>query len=253
MDANTIGQLGDLAVKNALNQKAEAAMGSAGSKDALQRQRVAQEFASFLYLEVLKAMRAALPQGNLFETDSSARDLYTNMMDAEMARVMAKRDSTGLTKMIQKSLDKITGKAQRASEPAAPAQGAVSSSFGPRQDPINGATKFHQGVDISAPAGSPVKAPFAGRVVFSGRTADYGNMVEVDHGDGVLTRYGHNSLNLVAVGDEVQAGQPIALVGSTGRSTGSHLHFEIRKGGKAVDPALLLGQLVKGTRHSSAA
>jgi len=253
MDANTIGNLGGVAIQNALSKKAEDSIGSALSKDAQQRQRVAQEFASFLYLEVLKAMRAALPEKGLLETDAASRDMYTSMMDAEIARLMAKRDTTGLTKMVQKSLDKMADKAQRQNEPTQPTQGVISSSFGLREDPISGTTKFHDGVDIAAPTGTPVKAAAAGRVIFSGSVAGYGNMVEVDHGDGMVTRYGHNSVNLVAAGDEVQAGQSIALVGSTGRSTGSHLHFEVRKAGKPVDPGVLLGELAKGTKHSSAA
>jgi murein DD-endopeptidase MepM/ murein hydrolase activator NlpD len=253
MDANTIGNLGGIAVQNALSKRAEDAIGSALSKDALQRQRVAQEFASFLYLEVLKAMRSALPQNGLLETDSASRDLYTSMMDAEIARLMAKRDTTGLTKMVEKSLNNMADKAQKQNQSAQPTQGVISSSFGLRQDPIDGRTKFHDGVDIAAPTGTPVRTAAAGTVIFSGNVAGYGNMVEVDHGDGLVTRYGHNSVNLVAAGDEVQAGQSIALVGSTGRSTGSHLHFEVRKGGKSIDPGVLLGQPAKGTKHSSLA
>ena len=82
-------------------------------------------------------------------------------------------------------------------------------------------------------------------MIFSGSVPGYGNMVEVDHENGLVTRYGHNSLNLVATDDEVQAGQSIALIGSTGRSIGSHLHFEVRKVGKRVDPSVLLGESVK--------
>ena len=245
--------LGGFAVENALQKRAEDTVGSELSKDALQRQRVAQEFASFLYLEVLKAMRAALPQEGLLETDSASRDMYNGMMDAEIARLMAKRDATGLTKMVQKSLDWVADKAQKQGERAQPTQGIVSSSFGLRRDPIDGATKFHDGVDIAAPAGAPVNAVASGKVIFSGNLAGYGNLVEVDHGDGVVTRYGHNSVNLVAAGDSVKAGQLIARVGSTGRSTGSHLHFEVHKAGKAVDPSVFLVDPVKGTKYGSVA
>ena len=251
MDANTVTSLGGAAVQNALSKKAEEATVNAASKDALQRQKAAQEFASFLYLEVLKAMRAALPRDGLLETDSASRDMYTSMMDAEIARLMAKRDTTGLTSMVQKSLDKIAGKADKQNERAQPTQGAVSSNFGLRRDPINGAIRFHDGIDIAAPAGSPVKAAASGKVIFSGNVTGYGNLVEVDHGDGLVTRYGHNSVNLVAAGDDVQAGQLIALVGSTGRSTGSHLHFEVHKAGEPVNPSIFLGGLPKGTKYSS--
>ncbi len=112
-------------------------------------------------------------------------------MDAEIARVMAKRDTTGLTKMVQKSLDKMADKAQKQNEPAQPTLGVISSSFGLRQDPIDGTTRFHDGVDIAAPAGSPIKAAASGKVIFSGNITGYGNMVEMDHGDGIVTRYGH--------------------------------------------------------------
>jgi murein DD-endopeptidase MepM/ murein hydrolase activator NlpD len=253
IDANTIGSLSDLAVQNALNTKAEAAVAGAANKNLLQRQQVAQEFASLLYLEVLKAMRAALPRDGLLEPDSSARDIYTNMMDAQIARLMAKRDTTGLTKMVEKSLDKAAGKNQNQNEMATPTDGTISSNFGVRRDPISGLTKFHEGIDIAAPAGDSIKTPLAGRVISSSTVAGYGNMVEVDHGDGLVTRYAHNSVNLVAPGDEVQAGQSIALIGNTGHSTGPHLHFEVRKGGKPVDPRILLGNVAKGTKHKSVA
>jgi len=247
------GNLGDLTVKNALGTKIEAALQKAAGKDAMQRQQLAQEFTSFLYLEVLKAMRATVPQDSLFESNSTSQQIYTSMMDSEIARVMAKHDTTGLTKMVQASLSKMADKAQKGNEPARPASGVISSSFGFRRDPMDGAMRFHDGVDIAAPDGSPVKAAVAGKVTFSGIMADYGNMVEVDHGNGMVSRYGHNSANVVAVGDEVQAGQTIALVGSTGRSTGPHLHFEVRKAGRPVDPAMLLGQFAKGAKHSSLA
>src|SRR5438309_4832324 len=180
MDANTIGSLSDLAVQNALNQKAEAAVAGAASKSTLQRQQVAQEFASFLYLEVLKAMRAALPRDGLFEEDSSARDIYTSMMDGEIARAMAKRDTTGLTKMVEKALEKTAVKNESKDkdkvEPSG--LGKISSGYGLRQDPIAGSIRFHDGVDIAAPMGTPIVAPLAGKVTFSGKAAGYGNMVE---------------------------------------------------------------------------
>lgn len=253
MDANTIESLSEAAVQNALNIKAQAAVAGAVSKNSVQRQQIAQEFASLLYLEVLKAMRAALPRDGLFEPDSTMRDIYTNMMDAQIAQVMAKRDTTGLSKMVERSLDKAVGKSENRNETAEPTNGIISSRFGLRRDPIDGSIKFHDGIDIAAPTGYPVKVPLAGRVIFSGSVGGYGKMVEVDHGNGLVSRYAHNSVNLIAAGDEVQAGQAIALVGSTGHSTGAHLHFEVRKAGKPVDPGILLDSLGKGTKHNSVA
>lgn len=253
--------LGQFAAQSALANKAESISGAAAGSDALQRQKAAQEFASFLYLEVLKAMRAALPQDGLLEGESLSRDIYTSMMDAEIARLMARRDATGFTSKVIKSLDKIapTGPANITSpegtqdEIHVPVHGVVSSPFGLRPDPFNGEARFHDGVDIAAPSGTSVKAAAAGKVIFSGQAGGYGNLVEVDHGNGLITRYGHNAANLVSLGDEIAAGQPIALVGSTGRSTGAHLHFEVRRAGKPVNPEALLGGVAKGSKLRSMA
>lgn len=118
-----------------------------------------------------------------------------------------------------------------------PTQGFLTSGFGMRRSPINREWKFHQGLDIGAPRGTPVVASAAGVVVRSEYTSGYGNLVEIDHGDGVVTRYGHNSRRLVEVGDPVLRGDVIATVGSTGQSTGPHLHYEVHIDGEPVDPA----------------
>lgn len=251
MNDQTIGGLARISLQNALSKRAETVGTGAPEKDARDRQRVAQEFSSLLFLEALKSMRAALPQEGFGENESLSRDLYTNMMDAEIARVMAKRDSTGLTRAVEKSLDKLAPRPQMAGEPREPSAGVISSLFGSRIDPINGQKKFHHGVDIAAPAGTPVKAAAAGKVVFAGHRPGYGNLIEVDHGNGLATRYGHNSANLVAAGQQIQAGQAIALVGATGRATGSHVHFEVLQAGNPVDPATLVGDLSKGSKLSA--
>lgn len=112
----------------------------------------------------------------------------------------------------------------------------VSSTYGVRPDPFLGRTALHAGVDYALPQGTPVTASAPGKVVRAGRAGGYGNMVEIDHGRGITTRYGHMSRIDVRVGQRVTKGAPIGTVGSTGRSTGPHLHYEIRRGGKAVDP-----------------
>lgn len=114
--------------------------------------------------------------------------------------------------------------------------GWVSSTFGTRVDPFTGESAHHGGIDIARRAGSPIKAVAGGVVTFSGRLPGYGLAVELDHGGGLTTRYAHNERNLVAVGDRIRRGQQIARVGSTGRSTGPHLHFEVRIDGDTVDP-----------------
>jgi murein DD-endopeptidase MepM/ murein hydrolase activator NlpD len=115
-------------------------------------------------------------------------------------------------------------------------QGWISSHFGYRADPFTGRNAFHRGIDFAGPAGAQVVAVASGVVTFSKDRFGYGRTVEINHGNGYVTRYAHNQRALVAVGDTVQKGQPIALIGSTGRSTGPHLHFEVLKQGRAVDP-----------------
>jgi len=116
-------------------------------------------------------------------------------------------------------------------------EGYVSSSFGRLSDPITGRIAMHTGTDFSAPRGTAIFAVGAGVVTFSGRNGAYGNMVEIAHGDGYKTRYAHAHELKVAKGDLVNKGQEIATVGSTGRSTGPHLHFEVYRNGMAVNPA----------------
>ena len=127
----------------------------------------------------------------------------------------------------------------------APVSGAVTSNFGWRTDPMNGSRRFHGGVDIGAPNGMPVYAPQNAVVVYSGYYGGYGNCVVLHHGSGLYTLYGHASKRLVNVGDAVNRGTPIALVGSTGRSTGPHLHFEVHYNKQYVDPMAYLSYLQK--------
>jgi murein DD-endopeptidase MepM/ murein hydrolase activator NlpD len=120
---------------------------------------------------------------------------------------------------------------------ANPAPGApLSSGFGVRTDPFLGTPAMHSGLDFKAAYGAPVLAAADGKVVDAGRNGGYGNMVEIDHGNGVTTRYAHLSRISVAAGDIVQRGDKLGEVGSTGRSTGPHLHYEVRSRGDAMDP-----------------
>lgn len=117
-----------------------------------------------------------------------------------------------------------------------PSEGEISSGFGWRRDPIRRYTKFHSGLDIANDPGTPIESVADGTVLRAEYTSGYGNMVDVDHGFGIVTRYAHCSALLVSAGDHVQRGDPIALMGSTGRSTGPHVHFELRIDGSAQDP-----------------
>jgi murein DD-endopeptidase MepM/ murein hydrolase activator NlpD len=144
-----------------------------------------------------------------------------------------------------------TGPARLTSRVAlhAPVSGAIRSTFGPRIDPINGRHRFHKGIDIAATRGTPIEAAATGRVVFAGRNKGYGNMVMIEHADGRRSLYAHAERLFVKAGDMVSAGQTIAAVGSTGHSTGPHLHFEVREGNRAVNPLTALANDFTLTRR----
>ncbi|MBY0405409.1 MAG: M23 family metallopeptidase [Cyanobacteria bacterium] len=125
----------------------------------------------------------------------------------------------------------------------APVSGSMTSPFGWRTDPFTGSSRFHGGIDIAAPEGSAVYSPQAGVVIYSGVYGGYGNVVVVQHPGDLYTLYGHNSYLLVKPGDRIQPGQMVSMVGSTGRSTGPHLHFEVRQGNGYVNPLDYLGYL----------
>jgi murein DD-endopeptidase MepM/ murein hydrolase activator NlpD len=124
-----------------------------------------------------------------------------------------------------------------------PSQGYITSGFGTRADPFTGGRAHHLGLDFSAHTGDPVLAAAGGVVSFAGVKNGYGNVVEVDHGNGYTTLYGHNSRLIVRVGDIVRAGQVVAKAGSTGRSTGPHVHFEVHVNGRPVNPRLFLDKV----------
>jgi len=117
-----------------------------------------------------------------------------------------------------------------------PVRGWITSTFGYRRSPFTGLREMHEGLDVATQIGSPIVSPAAGVVVSSGFHRGYGNMLEIDHGYGVTTRYGHTSKIMVSPGRKVKRGDIIALVGSTGRSTGPHLHYEVVLNGVAVNP-----------------
>ena len=117
----------------------------------------------------------------------------------------------------------------------------ITSNFGGRADPIVGGRQFHKGIDFEADVGDPVLSVADGVVSFAGVRSGYGNVMEIDHGNGYVTRYAHNSRLVGRVGDLVRAGQLIAKAGSTGRSTGAHVPFEVWENGRVVNPRKFLG------------
>lgn len=120
--------------------------------------------------------------------------------------------------------------------------GYISSYFGERQDPFTGHEAFHKGVDFAGLSGSEVVAVAAGVVTWSGERSGYGKLVEINHGNGFVTRYGHNRANVAQVGQTVSRGDTVAQMGSTGRSTGPHVHFEVLRNGRQVDPLSFVGR-----------
>jgi murein DD-endopeptidase MepM/ murein hydrolase activator NlpD len=120
--------------------------------------------------------------------------------------------------------------------------GFISSYFGERSDPFTGRAEFHKGVDFAGTEGASVVAVAAGVVTWVGSRSGYGNVVEINHGKGYVTRYAHNERVLVSVGQTVTRGQVIALMGSTGRSTGPHVHFEVLHDGRQVNPLKFVGR-----------
>jgi murein DD-endopeptidase MepM/ murein hydrolase activator NlpD len=180
-----------------------------------------------------------------------------NVSPAELARLNGIRDPARIRAGQRLRIPEATGQpppgrvtpgepelrsAPQAFEPAEgrffwPAEGAIRSGFGPRGQ------SFHDGIDIAAPEGTPIHAIESGEVIYSDRLRGYGNIVILRHDDGLVSVYAHNQVNLVREGRRVDRGEVIARVGSTGRVTGPHLHFEIRRNNRAVDPMGYLPQL----------
>lgn len=129
-----------------------------------------------------------------------------------------------------------TGEILSSTPTMAPAVGVLTDGYGSRKDPITGRRAFHRGLDISARRGTPVYAPADGVVVFTGRNGGLGKTIRISHGFGFTTMYGHLHEITAELGDEIRRGEQIGTVGNTGRSTGSHLHYEVHEDGKSVDP-----------------
>jgi murein DD-endopeptidase MepM/ murein hydrolase activator NlpD len=189
--------------------------------------------------------------------------IYGEMFCEALANAVAQSGGVGIAKLVESSFEKagdsgdvaqgdshvadqfLLSHGRGTGTPAADATNLtpeVSSGYGRRTDPIDGSAKFHTGIDIAAQEGSPVLAAAPGIVRRAGRRGGYGNAVEIDNGGGISTLYGHARALTVKEGDQVEAGQPVAFVGHTGRATGSHLHFEVRKDGKPTDPQSALNR-----------
>jgi murein DD-endopeptidase MepM/ murein hydrolase activator NlpD len=227
--------------------------------------RLAQEFESLLMTQMLREMRRSM-----LEDDSQERGLglgaMTDTLDIALGQALSRVGGFGLSAALGTALGRsVTHAAAKDSSTAAsdgvvvpsspghavitdeeaarPSEtdlklpgGTITSGFGWRRDPFNGAIKFHKGIDVAQPYGQDVRAAASGQVVASGDQGSYGTTVVVDHGGGQRTRYAHLSALSVQVGEHVESGQVIGKVGDTGRTTGPHLHFEVLDNGRVVDP-----------------
>jgi murein DD-endopeptidase MepM/ murein hydrolase activator NlpD len=189
-------------------------------------------------------LRQLLASSGAFKGGSGAGEqLHAEMFMEALADAVSQSGGLGLAKVLESDIggqgDKFSDAPNEsaADAPASPKlPGTVSSGFGMRTHPVDGVQKFHTGVDLRGQEGTPILAAADGVVRSAGTRGGYGNAVEIDHGNGVSTLYGHASELGVKPGDHVEKGQEIGEVGMTGRATGPHLHFEVRVEGKPVDP-----------------
>jgi murein DD-endopeptidase MepM/ murein hydrolase activator NlpD len=237
--------------------------GYRGRTDPEAMKAVAKEMEAMFAYEMIKVMRET---ANLSSKGDLGKDTYMSMFDQQLSKLFAER-GLGLQEMLRRGMKNIAEKSAptpkvpdtQEKRPGEQVQhqahlaeiktllpdeyGAhISSGYGQRKDPFTGETKFHHGLDIAAPEGTDIHPLRRGTVLFSGEQKGYGNVVIIDHGNGFVSKYAHNQANLVAQGQVVDINTVIAQVGSTGRSTGPHIHFEVLYRGEHVDPDMLTAQ-----------
>jgi murein DD-endopeptidase MepM/ murein hydrolase activator NlpD len=164
--------------------------------------------------------------------DRLVREMHTQMQQVQQAGEVQENSFSSLLKSLEGKRNLLA-----ATPSLHPTRGWISSNFGYRVSPFTGRKEFHRGLDIATREGTSIIAPADGVVTYSGKKWLMGNMITIDHGYGMVTRYGHISKLLKKKGNRVKRGEVIALVGNTGRSTGPHLHYEVRLNGVPVNPA----------------
>lgn len=258
-----------------LQSRVQAAQGAdSDAKRNAELKKASQEFEAVFISYMLKVMRDTIEESGLLE-GGFGKSIYTELFDQEVAMSFARRGTLGISNILYKSLsggpntpdaqnsDAVPEKGSEIgkviSTPAPsskldaptsgqdeipdfqlPVQAPMSSAFGIRRDPFSHQNRFHKGIDLAAPEGMTVVPALPGTVVSAGFEKGYGNTVLVRHEGGLETRYGHLGTINVRVGDSVSSQDVIGTIGSTGRSTGPHLHFEVIHEGRPVDPASTL-------------
>ncbi len=258
MSASPLG-IGQFAARTAVQTDVDdiARAAARGDTDGALRE-AARQFESVFVAQLFKSMRATVPKEGLTDAGFGG-EVFTDMLDQEYAKSASSTGGLGLAEIIAGELgakpralavqDPTAAttqglkayRAQAADTWRSPVDGRVSSPFGSRVHPISGQERMHDGLDLAAPTGTPIRAARAGEVVFAGEKGGYGNAVVLEHRDGTTSLYGHASVLRVEAGQSVRAGEIVAEVGSTGHSTGPHLHFEVRRDGEPIDPRPLLG------------
>ncbi len=272
----TISSSTDLTTRSAerLEQQIRAVRNSRVSDSPGELKKAAQQFESLFICYLLKVMRETIEESGLTE-GGFGKSIYTELFDDELSKSIAQRGALGIADLLinrlgpQETSGAAPAPANNDSEPASPkavppthlengeraaptdaeipdfhlpVNAPISSAYGIRRDPFTGLKRFHKGVDLAAPVGTQILAPWGGKVISAGLDAGYGNSVVVEHPEGFQTRYAHLGSSSVRVGDMVIAGEVLGTVGSSGRSTGAHLHFEVIRNGKRMDPTTALAE-----------
>jgi murein DD-endopeptidase MepM/ murein hydrolase activator NlpD len=256
-----------------LQTQLRAADGAEGAKRDSELKKASQEFESIFIAYLLKVMRDTIEESGLTE-GGFGKEIYTELFDQEMSRSIAQHGALGIAELIYKRLSNVApapesgGVAKPTAEepqnpsrlPAPsrpnspedleseipdfklPVQATISSGFGIRKDPFSHQPRSHRGIDLAVPAGTEVRAARGGEVVFAGYERGYGNTVVIQHPEGFQTRYAHLGASSVKAGDVVADEQLLGVVGSTGHSTGPHLHFEVIRYGERIDPRLAMAE-----------
>ncbi len=247
---------------------------SVGARQRSEIRKAAQEFEAIFIAQMLKVMRETIQESGLLG-GGFGKTIYTELFDQEVALSLAKRGALGIANLLEQKIVanlEASGKAaldpspdaaplrtpgtpshaspEESAEPSVqgseisdmqlPVHAPVSSQFGMRRDPFSGRPKFHKGLDLAAPEGMPVVPAMPGTVISAGYVSGYGNTVLVQHANGFQTRYAHLGSIFVNVGETITSEFILGTVGNTGRSTGSHLHFEVIRESMPVDPAASL-------------